>query len=59
MPTRFRNYPYTKYNIKNHGLPEGASLVRESSHAEIEDEIEEVEDDYCELDGSWIRRSFT
>lgn len=26
-------------------------MVPEPSHAEIEDEIEEVEDDYCELDG--------
>jgi hypothetical protein len=46
MPTRHPPFETTHTRSINHGLPEDTSLAPESLHAEIDDKMEEVKDDY-------------
>jgi hypothetical protein len=50
-PSAFRNFRYTKFNIKNHGLPE-ATPSQPSQLSDIEDNVEDLEVYNCELEGN-------
>lgn len=50
-PTAFRNFKYTKFNIKNHGLLEATPSQSTEIDADV-DNVEhlQVEYDFCEMD---------
>ena len=49
-PSAFRNFSYTKFNIKNHGLLEATATQLTDINADVDD-VEDLGDD-CELDGN-------
>jgi hypothetical protein len=50
-PSTFRNFRYTKFNIKNYGLLEATPPQSTEVDADM-DGVDNPEDDYCELDGN-------